>query len=190
MRRISALPHRSGAESPMAPNIRASAAVWNGPGPSFRAGSREKRLGCLSQASLYSKVAPSLFLRTRAHKRPTRCGTPPRSTYTKTTLSIISSQVCLFPRPGDPLRQMLFFQLEAHRVIPRVGEVSEPIRDAQPEQDDGIVSNRDARLALFDLHQGRPADGRARGGNFRGNASPPPCILYIVTELAQGARDG
>ena len=80
MRRMSALPHLSGAESPIAPNIGVSAGVWNGPGPTCRAGSSENRAGFSSQALSYSKVALSLFLRTRAHSRPIRWGTPSRST--------------------------------------------------------------------------------------------------------------
>src|SRR3974390_1621681 len=64
--------HRSGAKSPIAQNIGLSAAVWNGPGPSLSAGSRENREGFSSHILSYSKVALSLSLRTRPHSRPTR----------------------------------------------------------------------------------------------------------------------
>src|SRR5580692_8329987 len=174
----------------MAPNIGVSAVVRNGPGPSFKAGSKENRLGWRSQASLYSKVAPSLFLRTRVHRRPRRCVAPARSTYTRTCLSVIPSYLFLLSRSGNPLRQMLCFKLQAYRIIPRVSEVGEPIRHAQHEQRDGIVSNGDAGRAFFNFDQCRPTYGRARGGDFCRNTAAPARILYIVTELAQRPHDG
>jgi hypothetical protein len=85
---------------------------------------------------------------------------------------------------------MLFFKLQAYRIIPRVGKVSKPVRHAEHKQDDGIVSYSDARLAFFDFDQRRSADGRARSGDFRRNPAAAARILYIVTELAQRARDG
>lgn len=85
---------------------------------------------------------------------------------------------------------MLFFELQADRIVPRVGELGEPIRQAQHEQHDGIAADGNAGLAFFDLDQRRPADGCPRGGDFCWNAPPAARITYIVAELAQGARDG
>jgi hypothetical protein len=85
---------------------------------------------------------------------------------------------------------VLFFQLQAHRIVPRVGKISEPIRHAEHKQDGGIVSYSDAGLTFFDFDQRRPAEGRARGGDFRRNTPAPARITYIVAELAQRARDG
>src|ERR1039457_2827996 len=48
----------------------------------------QNRAGFSSHVLSYSKVALSLFLRVRAHRRPIRCGTPSRSTYTRASLSI------------------------------------------------------------------------------------------------------
>jgi hypothetical protein len=85
---------------------------------------------------------------------------------------------------------VLLVKLEAYRVIPRVGQLGEPISHSHYEQDDGIVSNRDARLAFFDFDQGRPAYGCALSSDFCGNPPPPSRVSNIVAKLAQGARDG
>src|SRR5208337_5563201 len=82
-RRISTRPHRSGAESPIAPNNVFSGGVWDGPGVSPSAGSRANRSGFANQPGSYSKDALSRLLRTRDHRRPTRTGAPRRSIETR-----------------------------------------------------------------------------------------------------------
>ena len=85
---------------------------------------------------------------------------------------------------------MLFFQLEAHRVVPRIGEVGKAVCHAQYKQHDGIAADGHARLAFFDFDQRRPADGRTRGDDFCGNTPAPARITYVVAELAQRTRYG
>ena len=108
----------------------------------------------------------------------------------KTSFSIIVPYSFLLSRPGNPLRQVFLFELEAYRVIPWVREIGKPIRHAHYEQHDGIASNRHAGSTFFNFDQCRPTYGRARCGDFRRNPPPPPRVTYIVAELAQGARDG
>ena len=69
-RRISIRPHRSGAESPMAPKSAFSGGVWNGPGARVSAGSRANPSGCSSQSASYSKDALSRPLRMRDPQSP------------------------------------------------------------------------------------------------------------------------
>ena len=75
---------------------------------------------------------------------------------------------------------MLFFELQADRIVLRVGEVGEPIRQAHHEQHDGIAADGNAGLAFFDFDQRRPADGCARGG-FAFDA-------FGMEEIAAGER--
>jgi hypothetical protein len=50
----------------------------------------------------------------------------------------------------------MLFQLHADRIVPRVDEVGEPIRQAQHEQYGGIAADGNAGLAFFDFDQRRP----------------------------------
>jgi len=43
------------------------------------------------------------------------------------------------------------FKLKADRVIPGISQLGEPIGHAEDEQDDGIISKGNARLAFLDL---------------------------------------
>lgn len=113
--------------------------MWNGPGPSRWAGSRENRAGCCSQPLSYSKIALSLFLRTRAHRRPIRCGTPSRSMYTRVLCPSRVFREFLFARPTNALRQIFLFEHQARLIF--FGAAKSPSRSA------GSQYIKDSRVA-------------------------------------------
>jgi hypothetical protein len=75
---------------------------------------------------------------------------------------------------------VLLFELEAYCVVPRVCEVGESFGQIQHEEDDGIISDGDAELALFNFDQRRPACGRARSGDLCRDTPAPARILIAL----------
>lgn len=84
---------------------------------------------------------------------------------------------------------MLFFELQADGIMLGIGQLGQPVRHPEHKQDGGIAAHRRAGIALFNLEEGRPADGGTLRGDFSRNASTPPRIPDIMAEFAQGAGD-
>ena len=92
--------------------------------------------------------------------------------------------------PANALRQVFLVELQAHGIILRIDEICEPIGHAQYKEDRRIASNGDLGIAPFYPDQGRFADRRPLHYDRHGKPTPTPGVLDVVTELAQGARDG
>ena len=84
------------------------------------------------------------------------------------------------------MRQVFFFELQAHGIVLRRGEIAQPVRHTQHKKDRGVYPDRDARIALFNLDEGRAADLGTLRRDGRGDASPPPGVSDVAAELAQG----
>jgi hypothetical protein len=87
---------------------------------------------------------------------------------------------------ANALRQVFFFELQAHGIVLRRGEIAKPVRHAQHKKDRGVYPDRDAGFALFNLDEGRAADRGALRRDGRRDASPPPGVTDVVAELTQG----
>lgn len=72
----------------------------------------------------------------------------------------------------------------------RVREPTQPVGHAEREDHTGIVADRDARIRLLDLMEGRATERGPLGHQLHGNASPAACVAEVLAELPQRPPDG
>lgn len=194
-RRMSRRPQRSGAESPMAPKRGLSQEVWKGPGPSFSAGSNEKRGEWASHFSSYTKVAvslpygggPTAVLRDEesvqvgvdvnfaVHINPGAGSAVSASTWNERS-------GCAREAALPPTRAQ---QHRALRPRGRQCDRSDPRRT-------GPSRNYDVhpRVTLFDLAQLGPADRSALGQDRHRNSPAPAGVAQVAAQLTQRSSHG
>jgi hypothetical protein len=91
----------------------------------------------------------------------------------------------LFARSANALRQIFFFELQAHRVVLRGREFAQPIGHAQYIKDRGIAGDGDTWIARLNPDEGRPADGSPLRCDRHGDAPAPPRILTRDPSIAR-----
>ena len=97
-------------------------------------------IGTSQPASRRTRTSRSRWpLRTRAHRRPTRWGTPPRSTWTRTRLSVTPrgplapGTAWPFASAADSLWQPLLLEREADGVTPGIGQFGQSLGQTEYE---------------------------------------------------------
>ena len=93
----------------------------------------------------------------------------------------------LRPRRADAAGQALFFEAQPDRIPGGVGQVSQPVRHSQDEEDRGVDAHRHARVTLFDPRQSIAADKCPFGHERRGQSPPPAGGGDVQTQLRQCA---
>jgi tetratricopeptide (TPR) repeat protein len=82
------------------------------------------------------------------------------------------------------LRQILFFELQAHRVVLHVGELCQPVSQIESEEDGGVQAEGDTGITLLDLREGGPADR----GALEAWLAAQPLSIDETLDLAKRAR--
>ncbi len=129
---------------------------------------------------------PSGFATTDVRRRRTRHGDRRRrgSLYPSATGS---------RRPAastaNALGQRFGFEIQAHRVVSRIGQFPEALLQPQHEQHRGVGAEGDAGITLLDLVQGRAADPGAFRHRCGGNAAASPGVADVRAELAESTPD-
>jgi hypothetical protein len=103
--------------------------------------------------------------------------------------AIISLLGCARPAQPNPLWQLLRCKRQSDRVLTWIGQLPQPIEQAQGLKHGGINADADAMVARLDPAQGGAAGESPLGDDLSRQPPPLACVSDILAKLAEHPAD-